>query len=134
MNLCPHCGEPLDAPGVIVRLETNTVHRNGKWVNVTPQQAEVLTPLASGRVVSQEHILERVYGARSDVPDGALVVLRQQVHFLGPKLRALGLLIRNIRGRGYILETVDANDPSLSRARRSRSRVARSRRVAVHAE
>jgi len=134
MNLCPHCGEPLDAPGVVVRLETNTVHRDGKWVLVTPQQAEVMSVLASGRVTTQEHLLERVYGARNDIPDGALVVLRQQVHFLGPKLRALRLAIRNIRGRGYVLETTDASDPSLPRIRRSRSGLARRRRVAVHAE
>jgi two-component system OmpR family response regulator len=57
--------------------------------------------LRSGRVVSKEHLAERLYGWGEVVGDNAIEV---GVHRLRKKLEPAGITIRTIRGLGYLMD------------------------------
>ncbi|MBI5461030.1 MAG: response regulator [Gammaproteobacteria bacterium] len=61
--------------------------------------------LRAGRVVSKEHLAERLYGWGEEVGDNAIEV---GVHRLRKKLEPVGITIRTIRGLGYLLDKPDA--------------------------
>ncbi|MBI5040602.1 MAG: response regulator [Gammaproteobacteria bacterium] len=61
--------------------------------------------LRAGRVVSKEHLAERLYGWGDEVGDNAIEV---GVHRLRKKLEPVGINIRTIRGLGYLLDKPDA--------------------------
>ena len=57
--------------------------------------------LRSGRVVNKEQLAERLYGWEEEVGSNAIEVY---VHRLRKKLEPAGVVIRTIRGLGYLLE------------------------------
>ncbi len=61
--------------------------------------------LRAGRVVSKEHLSERLYGWGEEVGDNAIEV---GIHRLRKKLEPIGINIRTIRGLGYLLEKPNA--------------------------
>lgn len=61
--------------------------------------------LRAGRVVSKEHLAERLYGWGEEVGDNAIEV---GIHRLRKKLEPVGINIRTIRGLGYLLDKPDA--------------------------
>ncbi|MBY0356494.1 MAG: response regulator transcription factor [Candidatus Obscuribacterales bacterium] len=54
-----------------------------------------------GRVVSKEQLLDHMYGFDQEVSQNAIEVL---IHRLRKKIEPYGLLVRTIRGLGYLLE------------------------------
>jgi two-component system OmpR family response regulator len=61
--------------------------------------------MRAGRVVSKEHLAERLYGWGDAVGDNAIEV---GIHRLRKKLEPLGITIRTIRGLGYLVDKPDA--------------------------
>ena len=57
--------------------------------------------LRSGRVVNKEQLAEQLYGWEGEVGSNAIEVY---VHRLRKKLETAGVVIRTIRGLGYLLE------------------------------
>jgi two-component system OmpR family response regulator len=57
--------------------------------------------LRSGRVVNKEQVAEQLYGWDEEVGSNAIEVY---VHRLRKKLEPAGVMIRTIRGLGYLLE------------------------------
>jgi two-component system, OmpR family, response regulator len=62
--------------------------------------------LRAGRVISKEHLAERLYGWGEVVGDNAIEV---GIHRLRKKLEPVGITIRTIRGLGYLLDKPDAD-------------------------
>jgi hypothetical protein len=85
----------LDGDGVL--------HHHESWVALPPVEARLMAALLerSGAVVSREAL------ARSGWPDGAPGRNALDVHVLRLRRRVdpLGLVIRTVRSRGYLLET-----------------------------
>lgn len=86
------------------RLDDDSVlHHHGSWVALPPVEARLMAALLerSGAVVSREAL------ARAGWPEGAPGRNALDVHVLRLRRRvaALGLVIRTVRSRGYLLET-----------------------------
>jgi DNA-binding response OmpR family regulator len=89
-----------DAPG----LDADGVLRfRGKWVSLPPLEARMMDLLLSryGAVVSREAL------AKAGWPEGATGRNALDVHVLRlrRRLESVGLVIRTVRSRGYLLET-----------------------------
>ena len=71
---------------------------------VTPGEHAVLRTLIqrSGEPLSKQEIVERVFSDEQDVQPDAVEVL---VHRLGKRLQATPVVIRTLRGLGYVLES-----------------------------
>jgi two-component system OmpR family response regulator len=88
-------------------LTLDTVGRramlNGEPIELSARELGVLEVLMlrSGRVVNKEQLAEQLYGWEEEVGANAIEVY---VHRLRRKLEAAGVVIRTIRGLGYLLE------------------------------
>ena len=86
-----------------IDFELRRVERNGKSVDLSPREFEVLWCLAqaSGRAVSQKELLHRLWGIDFD-PESKVVEVH--VFRLRKKLESRGTpLIETVRGEGYRL-------------------------------
>jgi two-component system OmpR family response regulator/two-component system response regulator QseB len=90
----------LTAAGVTLDPGAHTVTWRGEPVELPAREFEVLHELMlnAGRVLSREHLQERVYGWGEEVGSNAIDV---HIHHLRRKLAPE--LIRTIRGVGYLL-------------------------------
>jgi two-component system OmpR family response regulator/two-component system response regulator QseB len=90
----------LDAAGVTLDPGTRSVTWQGRPVELPAREFEVLQELMlnAGRVLSREHLQERVYRWGEEVGSNAIDV---HVHHLRRKLAPE--LIRTIRGVGYLM-------------------------------
>jgi two-component system OmpR family response regulator/two-component system response regulator QseB len=90
----------LDAAGVTLDPGTRSVTWQGRPVELPAREFEVLQELMlnAGRVLSREHLQERVYRWGEEVGSNAIDV---HIHHLRRKLAPE--LIRTIRGVGYLL-------------------------------
>ncbi|ACT51711.1 MULTISPECIES: response regulator transcription factor [Methylovorus] len=84
-----------------------TVTVNGALVEFSQRELSVLEALIlrSGRVVSKESLVENLCNWDVDVGNNAIEVY---VHRLRKKLEPYGILIRTVRGLGYLLEKQSA--------------------------
>jgi two-component system OmpR family response regulator len=88
-------------------LKLDTVGRratlNGTPLELSARELGVLEVLMlrSGRVVNKEQLAEQLYGWEEEVGPNAIEVY---VHRLRRKLEPAGVVIRTIRGLGYLLE------------------------------
>jgi two-component system OmpR family response regulator/two-component system response regulator QseB len=91
----------LDAAGVTLDPGTRSVTWQGRPVELPAREFEVLQELMlnAGRVLSREHLQERVYRWGEEVGSNAIDV---HIHHLRRKLAPE--LIRTIRGVGYVLQ------------------------------
>jgi DNA-binding response OmpR family regulator len=99
---CPTCGQAIEA-GETLDIHGRFVLRNGKAVRLSKREFEVVRCLidAKGRVVSNGHILDYVYGLEGDGPDPKnidIFIVRAR-----RKLKPLGVFIANSWGEGYAL-------------------------------
>jgi two-component system, OmpR family, response regulator len=78
---------------------------NGASLDLSARELGVLEVLMhrSGRVVNKEQLAEQLYGWDEEVGANAIEVY---VHRLRRKLEPAGVVIRTIRGLGYLLEKV----------------------------
>jgi|SRR6056297_3341616 len=87
---------------------------SGSWVALPPVEARLTTALLErfGAVVSRDAL------ARSGWPDGAPGRNALDVHVLRlrRRLEPIGLVIRTVRSRGYVLESSDVVQESVSHA------------------
>ena len=76
---------------------------NGAGLNLSARELTVLEilMLKTGKVVSKEQMLEKLCNFDADISDNALEVY---LHRLRKKLDHSGIIIRTIRGLGYMLE------------------------------
>lgn len=98
--LAARCVPPSDAPP---DLDPDGVLRcNGGWVSLPPVEARLMSSLLEryGAVVSRDQL------ARAGWPDGAPGRNALDVHVLRLRRRIgeLGLVIKTVRSRGYLLE------------------------------
>lgn len=102
---CPLCGAPLHSERLLVDLNTNVIHYNGRCFEVRePRAAELLYVLAQcwPRVATYDHIEDGVWGNSVElVKPHATISL--YVHRARPLLARLGIQIQNIFGQGYRL-------------------------------
>lgn len=99
--------EPTMAIGpVTIDFAAHDVHRHGDTVALSRREYALLEMLARnrGRVLSRDHLLERVWGYDAD-PQGNVVDL--YIHYLRRKLdpenEDAEPLIRTVRGAGYLI-------------------------------
>ena len=99
-------GQIISAAGLTLDCEKMLLYCSGKSQPVTKLEADFLRELMThpGRVVSREHLLEKVWGLRSTTEtrtiDNFVVRLRKMIE---PDPRSPKILI-SVRGRGYKLE------------------------------
>jgi len=98
------------APAPVLRhgsLSLDTVGRRveigGEGVDMSMREIALLEMLLlrTGRVVSKEALLEKLYGADEHVGENAVEVF---VHRVRRKLEAAGVSIRTVRGLGYMID------------------------------
>lgn len=100
---CPCCGAAVAPTAVLVSLENNSVTLG--WaaasIKLQPLEAELLHILhhASPRVVGSDTIIAGLWGACE--PEDATNNLKQHVYHLRRKLQHLGVVIENVKERGY---------------------------------
>jgi two-component system OmpR family response regulator len=95
-SLLTHGPLTLDLAGRRATLEGVPVELSAREIGVL----EVLM-LRSGRVVNKEQLADQIYGQGEEVGANAIEVY---VHRLRKKLEPAGVVIRTIRGLGYLLE------------------------------
>ena len=78
---------------------------NGNFLELTTRELSVLETLMlrSGRVVSKEHLLERLYSYSEEASNNAIEVY---IHRLRKKIEPAGVTIRTIRGLGYVIDNL----------------------------
>ncbi len=92
-------------------LSFDTVGRiasiDGRAITLSVQETGVLETLLMrfGRVVSKEHLLNQLYSYDQEVSHNAIEVY---VHRLRKKLAGVGVTVRTLYGRGYLLDYVDS--------------------------
>jgi two-component system OmpR family response regulator len=100
------------APTPVLRhgaLSLDTVDRRveigGEGVDLSAREIAVLETLLlrTGRVVSKEGLLEKLYGAEEHAGENAVEVF---VHRLRRKLEPAGVAIRTVRGLGYMIDKI----------------------------
>lgn len=81
---------------------------NDQPLDLSAREISVLEVLLlrAGRVVSKEHLVDRLYGWGEEVGDNAIEV---GIHRLRKKLEPVGITIRTIRGLGYLLDNPHAD-------------------------
>lgn len=92
--------------GLTLDLARGCVSRSGEEIHLRPQTYEVLRYLVQnrGRLISKDKLIQEVWKGRA-VTDGSLGKCIEELRdSLGPAAKHL---IRNVRGRGYILDTED---------------------------
>jgi two-component system phosphate regulon response regulator PhoB len=95
-------GRPLAAGGVVLDVARHQVTVAGAPVSLTPKEFELLQALmeSAGRVLSREHLLNRVWGyARADEIESRTVDVH--VRRLRSKLGAAGARIATVKTIGY---------------------------------
>jgi DNA-binding response OmpR family regulator len=95
----------LRAGGIALDPLRHQVHVDGQPVVLTPKEFDLLQALldAAGRVLSREHLLNRIWGyARADEIESRTVDVH--VRRLRVKLGAAGRRIATLKGVGYRLE------------------------------
>lgn len=89
-----------------VKLDTasRSITIGGEIIDFSSKELAVFELLLQrpGRVVGKEQLLEHMYGFDEEVSQNAVEVL---IHRLRKKIEAYGLLVRTIRGLGYVLES-----------------------------
>jgi two-component system OmpR family response regulator len=95
-SLLTHGPLTLDLAGRRATLDGVPVELSAREIGVL----EVLM-LRSGRVVNKEQLADQIYGQGEEVGANAIEVY---VHRLRKKLEPAGVVIRTIRGLGYLLE------------------------------
>jgi phosphate regulon transcriptional regulator PhoB len=101
---------PLTVGGVSLDVARHLVTVEGRPVELTPKEFDLLHALldAAGRVLSREHLLNRVWGyARADEIESRTVDVH--IRRLRAKLGAEERRIATIKGVGYRLETEDVH-------------------------
>ncbi|MGH7354519.1 MAG: response regulator [Candidatus Rokuibacteriota bacterium] len=96
---------PLTAGAVILDPARHTVSVGGRPVELTPKEFDLLHALlaAAGRVLSREHLLNRVWGyARADEIESRTVDVH--VRRLRAKLGVEGGRVATVKGVGYRFE------------------------------
>ena len=105
-----------DAAGAIAPLldDDGVIRLGAAWVSLPPVEARITNALLErfGAVVSRETL------ARSGWPEGAPGRNALDVHVLRlrRRLAPLGLVIRTVRSRGYLLEASDFGQPTVKEA------------------
>ena len=98
-------GRPLSAGGVSLDAARHVVTVDGRPVELTPKEFDLLHALleAAGRVLSREHLLNRVWGySRADEIESRTVDVH--IRRLRAKLGAEERRITTIKGVGYRFE------------------------------
>jgi two-component system OmpR family response regulator len=92
----------LDSAGQRVMLD-------GRALELSSREFRVLEMLMtrSGRVISKEALIQRLYGWDQEVGKNAVEIF---VHRVRKKLQSAGVNIRTVRGLGYLLEPVVPTD------------------------
>jgi two-component system, OmpR family, response regulator len=76
--------------------------RGGRWVALSPTEEQLCTLLIGefGQVVSDRLLLDRAWPGGTGTPTG----LRLQMTRLRRRIADLGLEVRSVRGKGYVLQ------------------------------
>ena len=99
-------GRPLTAGGIVLDVARHQVTSAGAAVTLTPKEFELLHALmeSAGRVLSREHLLNRVWGyARADAIESRTVDVH--VRRLRAKLGDAGARIATVKTIGYRFES-----------------------------
>ena len=95
-------GEAQPAPGVPVLDDFGVLRMNGSWVALPPLEARLAEALLERRgTVTSRDLLVRAGGPTAPPGRNALDV---HVLRLRRRLRPVGLAIRTVRSRGYLME------------------------------
>jgi DNA-binding response OmpR family regulator len=98
-------GEVLTVGDLIVRPDSREVERNGRAIDLTAREYDLLEFLArnAGKVVGKQVIFEKVWGYDYEIESDAIKVY---VRYLRKKLNAPGErdLIKAVRNVGYMLK------------------------------
>ena len=101
----PAIGAPITIGGLLIDAARHTVHVNGVAIPLTPKEFDLLRALAEarGRVLSREHLLDRVWGypAAGEIESRTVDV---HVRRLRVKLGGEGRRIVTVKGLGYRLD------------------------------
>jgi two-component system OmpR family response regulator len=98
-------GETLTLGGITYDRASRSLSGKTDQIAVSPRELALFEAFSDspGRVLSKEHLSERIYGTGADVDANAVELL---VSRLRRKLDGHGLNIRTLRGLGYLLEVL----------------------------
>jgi two-component system OmpR family response regulator len=98
--LVSYAGLSFDTVGRVASIE-------GRAIMLSLQETGVLETLLArfGRVVSKEQLVEQLYSYDKEVSQNAIEVY---VHRLRKKLSGVGVTVRTLYGRGYLLDYVNS--------------------------
>ncbi len=101
----PAVGAPITVGTLLIDVGRHTVHVKGVAIQLTPKEFDLLRALveARGRVLSREHLLDRVWGYVAAVEIESRTV-DVHVRRLRVKLRDEGSRIVTVKGLGYRLD------------------------------
>jgi DNA-binding response OmpR family regulator len=97
MTTCPCCGGTVARP-LVVDLETNTVARGDRAIQVEPRTAEILSILADAypAAVDREKLIDGIWGVGTSAWQKR-PTLRRHIERTRPKAQSIGLLIETVR-------------------------------------
>jgi DNA-binding response OmpR family regulator len=99
---CPTCDSEIEDT-VTVDLDLNTIASRGGSIILSPLQAEVAYILVKKmpRVVDMDSLIIQVWGQKE--PEDPKNSFNVTLHDLRKKIETIGLSIKNLRGRGYLI-------------------------------
>lgn len=103
IGVCPCCKRPLDMGDTLFSLDTNSVSRWGRSVDLSPKRAELFALLWAVHpgIVRTSQLIGGLWGVRE--PEQPVNALRVHVSNLRRMVDRLGIEIKDEYGRGYRL-------------------------------
>ena len=104
------CAEVARAPGRWINIAGGHGF-NGERVPMSPRELALTELLLqkAGRVVTKESIVARLSSWEADFSENSVEVY---VHRLRKRFAPLGVVIKTVRGFGYVVETADVAGPA----------------------
>jgi len=105
-HVCDKCGQSLPVTGLHFDVSSGVVTLNGDAITLTRPEFEIFRMLVKRgkNPASQLDLFDWLYQLTPEADEPDLNVIRSFIYKMRRKLNTVGLNIRTLHGRGYILE------------------------------
>lgn len=106
MNICPCCGQTVQADGILIDDASGIIALNGRFVRLPAHAFALFQSLqkAGVRGKSKEQLMDDLYWRRNDDEEPDAKIIDVWVCKLRPLIAPLGIRIETLWGKGYRMQ------------------------------